>query len=132
MVYTDVMFNSALTVTALAQMNAGSGTTAGDYTPKVSGTLKQIRVIVGGQAATSLVETYQIELECTEWQPNRQRFRVTGGGIATAPSGIGGTEREFVFALDQPVKTNVIIKGEAYSVETTAVTPRVSISGVFT
>lgn len=79
-------FNTPGESTSLADMNGGTGSTAGQFVPPVDGTIKKIAVFIGGEAATSLVEDVRIELENTNWQPNRLHFLASGNGIRTAPA----------------------------------------------
>jgi len=78
-------FNTAGESTTLDQMNSGKTATVGNYSPPVDGTIKKIAIIVASTAATSLVEGVRIELESTDWSPNRLEFIVEGSGLRTAP-----------------------------------------------
>jgi len=79
-------FNTLGEDTALAQMNAGTTATVGNYSPPVDGTIRKISLIVSGVAATSLVEGIRVELESSDWSPNRLHFFINGMGLRTAPA----------------------------------------------
>ena len=128
--YWDVLGNSANTTTGLVDFNAGISAAAGPYTPKFNWSLKMLRVIVGSQAATSLQESFRVELLCTLWDPNLLRFIVSGHGLHTAPA-VPGQTIAWDFPLDQTVATNTNITMQGVQIETTAVTPRINLIGLF-
>jgi len=79
-------FNSASEATTLTDMNAGTGSTAGSFVPPVDARIKKVAIYIGYEAATSLVEDVRVELENTNWSPNRLHFLASGNGIRTAPA----------------------------------------------
>src|SRR2546426_7569407 len=92
-IYTDVMFNlSGTAVTALTNMNAGTGTTAGTYAPQLNGKLVKVDITLVPQAASSLAQHGLFTLGQTNWKPNTLRFWVGGVGLATAPQLYGGNQ----------------------------------------
>jgi hypothetical protein len=98
------------------------------YTPRTDGTLIGIRVIVGGEAATSLTEGVRIRLTCSIWTPNQMEVAVSGNGIRTAPA---GPLAVFDFSVAQPVRSSQPITLEGMCVEATCVTNSVYVIGKF-
>ncbi len=130
-VYTDVMFNNqGAAVTALTALNSGTGTTAGTYSPQLSGKLMKIDIFSTPQAATSLCEAARIELSQTNWKPNILRFQIGPYGLQTVPAVAGGNLNQYSYVVDQPVQTDWPITGnhiEYFS----AVTPGLWVVGTF-
>lgn len=79
-------FNTDGESTSLAQLNAGSTSVAGNFNPPVDSVIRKIAIFLGGEAATSLIEDVRIELESSDWVPNRLSFLASGNGIRTAPA----------------------------------------------
>jgi len=79
-------FNTDGESTSLAQMNAGTTAVAGNFNPPVDSVIRKVAVFLGGEVATSLVEDVRIELESSDWTPNRLHFLASGNGIRTAPA----------------------------------------------
>jgi len=79
-------FNTDGESTTLAQLNAGTTAVAGNFNPPVDSIIRKIAVFLGGEAATSLIEDVRIELESSDWVPNRLHFLASGNGIRTAPA----------------------------------------------
>jgi len=79
-------FNTDGESTTLAQLNAGTTAVAGNFNPPVDSVIRKIAVFLGGEAATSLIEDVRIELESSDWTPNRLMFLASGNGIRTAPA----------------------------------------------
>jgi hypothetical protein len=98
------------------------------YTPDSDGKLKGIRVLVGGEAATSLVEGVQIRLSCTTFTPNVIHVAGNGNGIRTAPA---TPITPVDYEVDQPVKAGVPITVEGRHAVATAVTNHTLIMGLF-
>src|SRR3989304_1836024 len=90
-------FNTDGESTTLAQMNSGKTATVGNYSPPVDGTIKEIALVIAPTAATSLVEGIRVELESSDWSPNRLEFVVQGSGLRTAP---GGPPHPFVYDVN--------------------------------
>jgi len=112
------------TYTAVADTIAPS-----PYNPDFNGRLIGLRVIIGGDAATTLTELVQFKLTCTAWNPNAIEAVGIGNGLRTAPA---GAQREVDHVVDQPIKSGVGITIEARNV--TADTPvgvRALIVGLF-
>jgi len=104
------------------------GFQASPYTPDADGRLKGIRLIIGGEAATSLVENVQIRLTCTTFTPNTIHVAGSGNGLRTAPA-FG--PNVFDFEVDQPVKAGVPITLEGRHAVATAVTANILVMGFF-
>ncbi len=130
-IYTDQMFNSDSESTSLADMNFGTGSTTGDYTPARNGKLLKIIVMVGYTTAASLIEAIRIEMNNTNWTPNKMMFLVSGQGLHTAP-GADGPRSFTEFVVDQPVTEASKISGQLIHVGgASPVTSNVFVLGVF-
>lgn len=103
---------------------------ASPYTPDIDGKLTGIRVMIGGEAATSLVEGIQFRLTSTTFTPNTIHVCGMGNGLRTVPtSGIQGSPVDY--PCDQPVKSGVPITIEGRHNVATAVTAQAFIIGIF-
>jgi hypothetical protein len=98
------------------------------YTPDEDAHLIGIRCIVAPEAATSLVENYQIRLTCTTFKPNTIHVGGCGNGLATAPAFPAPITD---WTVNQPVKSGVPITIEGRHAVATAVTCNVMIFGLF-
>lgn len=105
-----------------------AGTPNSPFTPSVNGTLIGLRVIVGGEAATTLTEGVKIKVKCTLWNPNELEIAVSGNGLRTAPA-FGPIQYDFPVNL--PVDTMHPITLQGVCVEATAVTVSVYLEGQF-
>lgn len=104
------------------------GFQASPYTPDEDGRLVGIRVMIGGEAATSLTEGVQYRLTCTTFKPNTIHVAGQGNGLHTAPRpAIPAVD----FEVDQPVKAGVPITIEARHAPATAVTHNSFLMGLF-
>ncbi len=101
---------------------------ASPYVPDEDARLRGLRVIPGGEAATSLVEQFQIRITCTTFKPNTIHVGGSGGGIRTAPA---FQPQPFDFEIDQPVKSGVPITLEGRHAVATAVTTNIQVYGLF-
>lgn len=129
-IYVREMFNTDGESTSLADLNAGSTTSAGAFSPPVSGRLVKVILMWSGEAVTSLMEHVRVELESTLWTPNRIHFGLVGANIRTAPA-FPIPMAEYV--VDQPVATTHPITGQyAYDNAATPVTCDLRVFGVFT
>jgi len=107
---------------------AGTGGSS-PYRPKAPGRLVGIRVIVSGQAATSLTRGVMIRLSCPLWQPiNTMSFMVAGHGLETVPQ---QNPPVYDFDVNQPVNTGNDITLEGRAIEATHVTNSVLVIGYF-
>lgn len=122
-------FNTAGESTTIAQMNSGTTATVANFAPPVDGTIKKVVVFIGSEAATSLVEDVRIELESTEWTPNRQHFLANGSGLRTAT-----TPQHFPFSFDCDLKMtkNTSIRGDYIHDSGSPVTSRIRVLFGFT
>jgi len=106
---------------------AGSFQTS-PYTPEEDATLIGLRLICAPEAATSLVENYQIRLSCANWKPNTIHIGGCGNGLATAPAVPAPV---FDYSVNQPCKAGVPISLEGRHAVATAVTCNVMVMGLF-
>ncbi len=130
MIYSDEMFNTQGESTSLADLNGGSSGAVANYTVPYAGKLIRVILLWAGEAATSLVENLRVELKCTLWSPNIQKFGLVGGGIRTAPAVPVGA---FEWPLDQPVAPQQTISGQyVHATAATPITSNLRVFGVFT
>lgn len=98
------------------------------YTPDEDARLIGIRVVPTSEAATSLMEGFQIRLTCTTFKPNTIHVCGAGTGLRTVPAfPIPALD----FPVDQPVRSGVPITVEGRHTVATAVTANVFIMGEF-
>ncbi len=130
--YWTQMFNSDSESTSLADMNNGTSSTVGDFSPLRDGKLLKVRVEIGYTAASSLIEGIRIELTETDFVPNTMMFFVSGDGLHTAPH-FSGTRSSTVWNVDQPVRKSSPISGQLIHVGgASPVTSNVFVFGAFT
>lgn len=98
------------------------------YTPDEDARLVGLRVMQAPEAATSLVEGFQIRLTCTTFKPNTIHVCGIGNGLATAPA-IPAPVIDY--QIDQPVKSGVPISIEGRHAVATAVTANILLMGMF-
>ena len=127
-IYIDVMFNTDGESTSLADMNNDVSSTTGKYTPLKDGRLLKVIIFVGYEAATSLVRDVRIELENSNWEPNRIKMMAQGSGLQTAPS---PEPIAYEYVIDQPVKESSSIVGQYIHAGGVPVTSRITVLGVF-
>jgi hypothetical protein len=105
------------------------GAGSSPYTPDENATLVGLRVIVGGDAATTLTELVQFKLTCTTFKPNSIECMGAGGGLRTAPF---PQPAPIDYTVNQRVLAGVPITIEARNVTAdTPVTNSVVIMGCF-
>lgn len=103
---------------------------ASPFSPPVKGRLRGIRVMIGGEAASSLVEGVEIRLTCPIWSPNVIEVGGMGNGLRTVPtSGVQGSPNDF--EVDQPVEPGQPITLEGRHNVATAVTNNTFVFGLF-
>lgn len=90
-------------------MNNGTETSVGSFAPPVDGVIKRVVVLIGYEAATSLVEDVRVELESTDWNPNRLHFLAAGNGIRTAPA---FHQPVYEYTVELPMFKNTSIRGD--------------------
>ena len=117
-------FNTAGESTTLAQMNYGKTATVGNFSPPVDGTIKKIAIFIGHEAATSLVEDVRIELESTDWKPNRLEFLAAGAGLRTAPA---VPLVPAVYDVNLPMFKNTSLRGDYIHDSGAPVTSRIRV-----
>jgi len=98
------------------------------YTPDEDARLIGLRVIQAPEAATSLVEGFQLRLTCTTFKPNTLHVAGIGCGLATVPSVPAPV---IDYEVDQPVKSGVPITIEGRHTVATAVTANILLLGLF-
>lgn len=132
--YVDQMFNlGGAAVTALTNMNSrATADGSGVYSPRLSGKLIDITVMLTPQAASSLAQSGYMTLNCPIWTPlNTLTIPFAGFGLATAPQLYGGAQAAFQWKnLNLPVNAANQILGQvlyAYS----PVTPFITVTGTF-
>jgi len=101
---------------------------ASPYTPDEDAQLVGLRVMQAPEAATSLVEGYQIRLSCTTFKPNTMHVCGIGNGLATVPSVPAPVVD---YEVNQPVKSGVPITIEGRHAVATAVTANILLMGMF-
>jgi len=99
---------------------AGAGLTS-PFTPDFSGTLKNLRVVVNHDAATTLTEHVQIKLTCNTFKPNSLEVGAQGAGLRTAPVGLDAIALDWPLGGGQPIQAGVPITLEGRNI--TADTP---------
>lgn len=98
------------------------------FAPLAKGRLKGIRVLPGGEAATSLIEQIEFRLSCPLWTPNTITIGANGVGLRTVPaSPLGHIDYE----IDQPVEPGTGIAIEGRHAVATAVTNNTVVLGLF-
>jgi len=117
-------FNTDGESTTLAQMNAGTTSVAGNFNPPVDSIVRKVAVFLGGEAATSLVEDVRIELESSDWVPNRLHFCASGNGIRTAPA---THIPVYEYDTELPMRTALGIRGDYIHSGGTPVTSRIRV-----
>lgn len=101
---------------------------ASPYVPDEDGRLRGLRLQMGGEAATSLIEGVQIRLTCTTFKPNTIHVTGMAAGLRTA---LTPPVPAVDFDVDQPVKAGVPITLEGRHNVATAVTAQVFVMGCF-
>lgn len=108
--------------------SVAGGFQASPYTPDEDARLVGVRLVGASEAATSLMEGYQVRLSCTTFKPNTMHVVGAGVGLATVPR---VAIPIYDYEVDQPVKSGVPITIEARHVPATAVTANILILGCF-
>lgn len=101
------------------------------YTPDFSGRLIGLRTIIGGGAATSLVQHIEFRLACTQFIPNTMEVGGQGSGLQTAPAVKIGEIIDW--QVDQAVQAGVVItvEGRNEAGAETPVTVEAMVYGLF-
>jgi len=110
---------------------AAGSAQASPFTPDFNGKLIGIRALVGGGAATSLVQHIQFRLSCTTFKPNTMHVGAQGAGLQTAPAVSMGPVMDW--QVDQPVMAGVpiAIEGRNEAGAETPVTVEAFLYGLF-
>ena len=101
---------------------------ASPYTPDEDAKLVGIRLIIGGEAATSLVNNLMIRLTCTTFKPNKIEIAGGGCGIRTAPA---QQPPVYDYDVNQPVRAGVPITLEGRHATGSPVTNNTIVMGIF-
>ena len=102
-----------------AETKTFSALATSPYSPTKSGRIKELLLCISHAAATTLTEHVQIKLTCTTFDPNSIYAFGQGGGLRTAPVGLGA--QITTTKVDQKVTAGVPITIEARNL--TADTP---------
>jgi len=114
-------------------LSAAAGGTSGKsspFNPDFSGRLVALRTIIGGGAATSLVQHILWRLTCTTFRPNVIEVGGQGHGLQTAPSPY---DPPIDWPVDQPIQSGVgiTIEGQNLAGAETPVTVEAFLYGLF-
>lgn len=101
------------------------------YAPDFPGMLIAIRTIIGGGAATSLVQHIQFRLTSVAFNPNVIEVGAQGSGLQTAPAVKTGEILDW--QVNQQVKSgvNIIVEGRNEAGAATPVTVEALVYGLF-
>jgi hypothetical protein len=121
-IYTDLI---AYSTTAAKTETAMTGS---PYSPKLTGRLLKLHLVLAGGAVTALIEGVYCKLSCSKWGIDQYVF-ATGGGLRTAPAvpiPIGEVD------VDLPVETgvNLTVVTSNFTADT-PVTPEIYLFGTF-
>ena len=118
--YIDEMGTASATAVTYTAM------TGSPYSPLKNGKLTAVRVTMAGQAVTSLMEELSVRLTCPDWGVP-VIVKIGGGALRTAPAvPIPTAEVDVDLPVSQASKITL-----EYKFNVTAVTPQVSVCGVF-
>ena len=98
-----------------------------DFTPSLNAILVGIEIIVGGVAATSLIENGYFKLVHSAWGGRDLYCPFNAGGLRTAPA---YPTPPFITPCNLPVKAGVPVKGFIYN-NVLPVTPEFTVFGIF-
>jgi len=101
---------------------------ASPYVPDEDARLIGLRLIIGGEAASSLVNNLILRLSCTQFKPNTIQVGGAGQGLRTAPA---VPSPVYDFEVDQPVKSGVPITIEGRHATGSPVTNNDLLFGLF-
>lgn len=117
-------FNTDGESTTLAQLNAGTTGVAGNFNPPVDSIIRKIAIFIGAEGAASLVEDVRIELESTDWTPNRLQFLASGNGLRTVPC---NHQPVYEYDTELVMRTALPIRGDYIHSSGTPVTSRIRV-----
>jgi len=118
------VFNTDGESTTLAQLNAGTTAVAGNFNPPIDSVIRKIAIFIGAEGAASLVEDVRIELESTDWTPNRLMFLASGNGLRTVPC---NHQPVYEYDVDLIMRTALPIRGDYIHSSGTPVTSRIRV-----
>jgi hypothetical protein len=118
----DEMAISTSTATSYVDM-AGS-----PYTPKGTGILRAVKLVLAGDAATSLIENVTVKMSCQAWGVDLV-ISGAGGGVRTAPAvPIPPVVQECALPVSAANPIQIQVK---HYTGATPVTPRIQVLGAF-
>lgn len=100
---------------------------ADDFVPSQDATLVGTFVVVGGIAATSLVENGYIKMTHKVWEGREHMTPFEGVGLETVPR---SPKNVLIVPCSLPVKAAIPVKGHYYY-NVTPVTPELTVFGIF-
>lgn len=129
--YVDCLGEYDAESTSWSALAGGAGTSP--YSPKYSGKLVGLKVVVNRDAATTLTNHVQFRLSCPTFKPNSFIVGGQGSGLQTAPALMAGKDSESEWPVEQDVVAGVpfTIEGRDVTADT-PVTNSVLLYGVFT
>jgi len=98
-----------------------------DYVPSIGGNLVEVEVVVGGIAATTLIENGYFKLVHKPWAGRDLYVPFEGIGLETVPR---ATKLPWVTKCNLPVKAGIPIKGYYYN-NVAPTTPEFTVFGTF-
>jgi hypothetical protein len=128
-VWWEQIFNTEGASITEADLNVGTGTTAGSYSPSKSARLKAVKVIAGYQAATSLVEAGHIRLSSVSFGGVDLVVPFQGNGLHTAAAD-GNPELLNMSECDLPVTAGTPVAGKYMFIDTPT-TPTIQVFAKF-
>lgn len=99
---------------------------ATDYTPTQDARLVGTFVIVGGVAATSLIENGYIKMTSKGWEGREHVTPFQGVGLETVPR---ADKKPLIVPCDLPLKAAIPVKGYYYH-NVLPVTPELTVFGI--
>jgi len=117
-------FNTDGESTSLAQLNAGTTAVAGNFNPPVDSIIRKIAIFIGAESAASLVEDVRVELETTDWTPNRLMFLASGNGLRTVPA---QHQPVYEYDVELLMRTALPIRGDYIHSSGTPVLSRIRV-----
>lgn len=129
--YVDCLGEYDAESTSWSALAGGAGSSP--YSPKYSGRLVGLRVVINRDAATTLTNHVQFRLSSPDFVPNSIIVGGQGSGLQTAPALMAGGDSQSDWTVDQKVTAGVPITIEGRDVTAdTPVTNSVLLYGIFT
>lgn len=129
--YVDCLGEYDAEGTTWSAIAGGAGSSP--YSPKYTGRMVGLRVIVNRDAASTLTNHVQFRLSSPDFMPNSIIVGGQGGGLQTAPALMAGEAAQNDWPVDQKITAGVPITIEGRDVTAdTPVTNSVILYGIFT